>query len=844
MKNIVSKIILIFLFIGLFFIFTFYTFFSWEKKEISKPDFNISKIWEEVLNWSISDKIDFYTTIYSKNKNYKATKNNILFWTWVYLIDSRDIFSTINLDMWDNNVLLKWGWIVYIDNNPKYKKIISFNNKIKVNFLNKNTNKKSVEVYLYPHMSFWFKPYRFFKEEKADSLRVSQLWDLKYFNQNFSEIINWDNNTFIKKNKISFLSQSLQNIIKNQKKYSNQLEELKNINFWNIDSFYIERYFSLFYNNRKKIIYYKNKTLNLLIELLNSNDAKTVFEILKNIELIKELDLEESNKMKEFTKEIFYLVSYNLWKDSDSIQNSYDLLISRMFKINDNRKIKLTKDVDRYNYLWDFTKYLNLSVLDIENKSLEDIDKQYYILFKQNLLVSNLSNLDIEQKYYDILLKWFTSYSRNIEKNISVKNRDEFIVNIKYNINLLEKISSSFEYRYFEEGRNSQNLLTFKGKNNIKNILLIEKSIENIFEKYKKSTTYLEQNLYKYNPIIVRYTSIKKELKEYISALTSYSLYKKKYSKVNIELTKVKIYEDQEDILTKDKFINYISQFSWINLSSIDVEINEDFYKINNISINWRDFSFELLPYSWNIIQDIVYKKNWGYKNIREKGFYTHIESTSYALDKDKEKYRELFEKAKNEDKEKYNFSNYFRNTLFLSEDKNKEIYEEQSNSNQDDEIIQTFKRAKLLWNKWEFRNIKNTLNLNYSNLDVKRKTWKIFLIKILNSELRVIIKENNRNINYWAVFNSDYKLENNRHYFYNIKLEPFIKKNSSDKRELFPNVKFKLSWKIELADFEKQIKKLFLQIPEINKKYLELSNSKKITQITYSIVTGKYYFK
>jgi len=56
-----------------------------------------------------------------------------------------------------------------------------------------------------------------------------------------------------------------------------------------------------------------------------------------------------------------------------------------------------------------------------------------------------------------------------------------------------------------------------------------------------------------------------------------------------------------------------------------------------------------------------------------------------------------LFEKAKEEDKEKYNFGNYFRNTFFLSDDKEIEIYEKKSDFNKDDEIIQTFKIAKLL---------------------------------------------------------------------------------------------------------------------------------------------------
>ncbi len=842
MQNIVSKIILIFLFLLFFLILTFYTFFSWEKKELNKPDFNISKIWVETLSWAISDKIDFHTTIYSKNKDYKIIKNNILLWTWVYLIDSRDIFSEKIINMWTNNIIINWGWLVYINNNPNKKLIVSFNNKIKIEFINKISGKKWAEMYLFPHMYFYFRPFRFLNLEQVDSLRISQLGTLSYFNNSFKNLDEFD---FIKEKNKDFIKVVFERIIKNQKKYSKKLNEIKNKNIWNIVwEDFIEKYFSLFYNDRKKVIYYKNKTLNLLIKLLNNDDDKIISEIYKNIELIKELDLKEANTIKKIKKEIFYLVSYDLSDNSDLVQNRYNLLISKLFNINDSRKIKLIKDVDRYNFLWDFTNFLNLLILDIENKDLNLLEKEYYILFKQNILVSNFSNLELEQKYFDILLKWFISYSQNIEKYITDDNRESFIINVIYNKNLLEKIEKSFRYRYFKEDRNSQNLLILKENISIPNISWISIWITDIIEKYRKAEDNLKQDLFKFGHIIKSYEENIPKLKEYIDALSNYSLYKKEYSKINKILLWVEIYKDEEEKISRESFINYIKSFSWISVNNIDFEVKNNYYKINNISINWKNFSFDLFPYSWNLIRNIVYKNDWIYINNRQKWFYNFIESTSFVLNNEREKYEELFEKAKNEDKEKYDFQNFFVNTFFLSNDNKQEQFEIKENNDDDDEIIQNFKRSKLLWNRWEFRNISNILKINYSNLDVQRKTWKIFLIKIVDAKLNLKIKENNRNINYWALLNSHYKLEKNEHYFYNIKLEPFMKKDSSDKIELFPNIEFKLSWKIELTDFEKEIKTIFSKMPEINKKYLELSKIKKITTITYSIVTGKYYFK
>jgi len=844
MNNIVSKIILGFLFIVFFIILSFLTFFSNNKKEVTTPDFNIAKIWEQTLSGAILDKVSFYTSIYSKNKDYKIDDNNIIIWSWAYFIDSRDLFSDIIIKMWSNEILLKWGWMLYINNNPKYKTIVSFNNKAEINFINKNKN-KWVKIFLYPHMQFSFRPDRFEWKKEADSLLVSKYGVLKYLNKNFSQLILEKENSFVKKDNLVFFKTCLEDIIKKQERYSEQLNNLKNKSFWNIKSSeYIEKYFTLFYNDRKKVIYYKNITLKFLINLLNWWDQKDINKILVNLKLIKNLDQKEYDVMREFVKEIFFLISYDLSDKSDLTQKNFDSLISKIFKINDSRKIKLIKDIDKYNYIWDFTKLLNLTVLDIENKDLTLLDKEYYILFKQKILLSNFANLAIEEKYYDILLKWFVSYTNNIEANIKIDEHDNFLWNVKLNVYLIEQISLSFEKRYFEDVRNSQDLLLLKENKWIKDIEIIQKSIENIFKKYLKAKTSFEErpNIdWKY---IIKYDKLKKQLDEYIAALYNYSLYTKKYSKVNKIISNIKIYEDVEEELSKDKFIYEINKFYWINLSSIELEVKKNYYKVNNININGVNFSFDLFPYSWNLIKNIVYKKNGWYVDAREKWFYNQIESTSFSLDNEKEKYSDYYRKVDASKKEKYNFKNFFLNTFFISYVSDKENYNWiKLNSNNDDEIIQTFKNAKLLWNKWEFRNINTLLNIRYSNLDIKRKFWENFHIKIIDSELNLKKNSWKSNLEYWADFSSDYKLEINKHYFYNIKLRPYIKRTSS-KNDIFPWVTFAIRWKINLLEFKIKIKEIFNEIPKIEKEFIKLSKKQEINSITYNIITKKYYFR
>lgn len=856
MNKLISQIILGFTFITFLVVLSFYTFFWWEKKELDNHSFNITKLWEKKIDWVISDKINLYATIYSKNKDYKVSWNKITFWTWIYLIDSRDFFSTFTLDMWNDKVLLKWGWIVYINNNPENKTIFSFNNKVEIQFINKITKLNWIEVYLYPHMYLKFRPYRFEKLPRADTSRVWQLWILKYFNWDLIDLSKWNNLYFVKNENKIFLEKTILDILDKQKKYSIKFEKLKNNNLFNLNSSdFLEKYFSLFYNDRKKTVYYKNKILKLLIKLLNENkqDNKTINDILSDLKWIKDINIYEYKNTLNFIKNVFYLSSYNLVNNSDIIQNNYNLLIYKIFKINNIKEIELIKDVDKYNYLWDFTKYLKLTILDIENKNLTLLDKQYYILFKKNILISNFSNLNIEQKYFDILLKGFISYSENIEKNITVEEKDNFIINVKNNIDILEKLSKSLRVRYFKEKRNSQNLLVFKDSNNIiPNIKLIKKSIEDIFKKFNKAknTGYLKKRDNDFKNTIIRYKITKSKLEEYTNALENYFLYKKQYSKINEVLSWVEVYKDKEDKLSREKFLKYIKNFNWIELNSIDYDVENYFYKINNISISWRQFSFDLYPYNWNIIKnisynDLDYKNNLKSYDSKKRWFYNHLESTSYSLDNEKEKYKELFLKAKEEEKEKYDFRNFFLNTFFLLDTKKTVDFNKYDTKiNKDDEIIQTFKRAKLLWNKWEFRDLSDILNINYFNLDVKVETLGKFQIKIVNSKFNIDIKNWNKTEKYLGTFNSNYNIEDGKHYFYNIKLKPYIKRNSADKEYIFDNLDLKIIWKIKISDFRQKMKDIFTKIPDIKSKYLENKKEWKVREIIYNMIIWKYYIK
>lgn len=857
MSWIISKTVLFFITASLFLALIFYSFFSWEKDEIKAPTFNIESIWETDSGSLIVDKVDFFTTIYSRVKDYSVSENNIKFWTWFYIIDSRHSFNDFTLDLWDNKIILESGWMLYIDNNPKYKKIISFNNKAKIEFFTDGIDektklkirKKTVELYLYPHMYFWFSPKRFKYVKSADSLRISQLWILNYFNWDFNKIINNDSLKFIDNlEKKEFLKESLINIISKQKEYLKEFINKKNTKISTISWIdFIEKYFVIFYNERKKSIYYKNKILENSIKLLNENkkNSTLVGNILGDLDSLKNVNEKEYNEMKKILRKFFFLILYDLDEDGEIIELNYSKIIVKLFDLKDNRKLNLLKNVDRYNFLWNVDNYFNLLNLSINN-DLDNLSLEYYILFKQNMLISNMSNKDLSNELYDILLNWFISYSDNIENYFDEKDEKKIIQNIIYNKTLLDIFYESLSFRYFENEKNSQWLLILKWVN-INNIDEIKSAISKIFKKYKKSISFLDSNKTKYSSLIEKYDNLEVLINEYISALSNYSLYEENYSKVNRALIDVKIYQDDEEILSKKSFEEYIQKFNWINKDSIELEVVDNlYYKINNIFINNLVFSFELYPYSWYLIKNIKVKNRTIDKTTREFAFYNNLESTSFSLGNEEEKYKVLFEKAKDEEKETYDFKNFFINKFFLKSIKKKENYKDKydyDNKNEDDDIIQTFKIAKLLGDNWEFDKVKKYLKITYNNLDVKRISGNNYSIKIVDSDLNLDLSEWNKKLRYSAKINSSYRLSLDSHYFYNIIINPYLLEQNS-KKSIFPNIKFKIIWKINLITFNEDIEEIFKQMPKIESDYNNLKNKSQITEISYSMRFKKVTFK
>lgn len=849
MKQIIIKITLFIITLIFLFILIDYAFFSEKKNNFTNFSINIEEKQEKQLDFWIFEKIDLFTYIYSKNKDYTIWKDSIVFWTWIYIINSRQKFKNTTLDLWKQKIILKNGWMLYIDNSSKYKKIISFNEKVKIEFLNKNSEKRWIEMYLFPHMYFWFLPFRFYNKEKADSSRIKQLGILNYFNGDFKQIINGEELNFISDiEKKSFLQNSLKDISKNQQKYQNILKNKKNIKFYDISgSYFIEKYISFFYNDRKKSIYFKTKILKDSIKLLNikDKDFKISDNILKNLKELKRIDESEFLKITRILKKISFLTFYNLGEKSWIIEENYNKLIKKLYNYNDKDILTFSRKIDKYNFLWNITEFLSILNYPIKSIELNELEIEYYILFKQNILVYNLKNFKLDTEKYNILLNWIISYSKDIENHIDKNNNKISIQNIIYNKKLLDIFFQNFSNRYFYEKRDKYNLLTLKNTEII-DINELEKAIKKLFNKYKRNIWILKTNKEKYSDLIKKYDILEKQYKEYFFAFQNYSSYEEQYSKVNKAFINVDIYRDEKKWLNLEDFQNFFYYFNGISKNWLKVQIIDNmYYLVENMNIKNYDFSFTFHPQNWNKIKNISIQNTTFPESTREYIFYKTLESISFSLDNEREKYAKIFLKAKEEEKEYYDFKNFFINRFFVTEKEKKEdSIKETKIVNEDDEIIKTFKIAKLLW-KGEFYKVKKYLNIKYRDLHVKRISWENYSIKIKDSNLEISTWKWNNIKKYKVKFNSKYKLSKHEHYFYDISLNiEEVQKSQNKNIVLFPNVDFIIKWKINLIDFDETIRVLFEKIEDKRKKYEALEDKNSIKSIYYFLSSKTFQFK
>ncbi|USN58340.1 MAG: hypothetical protein H6767_08825 [Candidatus Peribacteria bacterium] len=236
----------------------------------------------------------------------------------------------------------------------------------------------------------------------------------------------------------------------------------------------------------------------------------------------------------------------------------------------------------------------------------------------------------------------------------------------------------------------------------------LEKSVNQLIQFYDKNKQLISGSSKERDIGYMRsYSELSGSFREYFLALRDYEKYEVEYNSVKRQLLDQAVVDvDTETTISEESFLEYMSQFQGVVLTNVDLTIEEDSYHAENVLIAGRRFSFDLLPGKRNEI-----------RNIQIDGEDSRV---SYALDDEEEALADLFAQAKQEERDRYDFRNFFLNTfIYKGGDTTREIVQDELPEDQEDKVIIAIKNDKLLGTRGEFASIKNLLQIEYDDLDV-----------------------------------------------------------------------------------------------------------------------------
>jgi len=887
--NFLLKILWYIIITLLFLFLVFYTFLSpqYQRIESLKINNNFQKNYS--LSWVLVNNLSQLDNIYYTNSGSYTIKNigNIIqieLWKGKFLFNINDLTKKYIISNKWIEIKPLWTWIFYLDTNH----LNNFNNT-DINIFSKESlleiwykNLKSWKIinnsYLYPHEYMKIKNLILkginWKEESiiqknTDFLRIkTQFFKSWYISDKITSSnpikstiwkIIWEKN-------INFLNISIDNINKNYKKDHLLVSYISKLESWDFPWVnYIKEHIFYFYNDAKKIIYYKNKITKNTLQLFNENQIKT-YTLRNKIEItlnkLKNIDKEEYNKMTGFINYLYVITEKNN-SLSNNLELFNDINIARKINFYDlklkiNTKPKFTSLIylkSTFN-LFDKWKINNL------NNNIHAFISYYYtdLRIKENNWELSYNKKNVNKlDYLGFYLKNYISYT--LKSNTSIKNSLELI-----NKYIILNKTTYFNNDRINTGIREWILFLNKLKNFIRNnlfnkkrneawILVKQSNTNNNIELYQE----LKNNIDKFNKNIDNnsklienkkdYEKIKKNLWEYFEALLNYEKYSLNNDKAKRNLLNAPTIWNNDNLikLSKEKFLQYIIKFDWINNNSVNNIkvniINNTYYEVKQIYINGKKMSFNLYPYDWNKISNIyIY---WIDKNKQE--YY----NSSYFLDKQKEYLKQKAMDSNVKNKDKYDFKKFFLNKFFKTNKTPNEItIDKTPKKNKNEEpIIVIFKSEKLLWKRGEFKIIRNIINIKYYDLLVNR-IWNIYNIYVNWSLFSIKNNKKIDNSTHWLLY-SKYILGTNSHYFENVGIKYYSTYKISNNIKIlwvWWN-KIKFLWKINILDLENTLKTFFLNKNNIELVYNSIYNTYiniNRLKINYDILTGQiiYNFK
>lgn len=753
-----------------------------------------------------------------------------------YFFDIKDFTSkyTLKNPWFSIENISNWAFIVdYFWDNVK---VYSFDSVLDFSLFDATSWVKSTSFRVYPHIfsKVDLKKNRFIK--KSDLFRISQVNSIKYIpNISHEEKIINDEifSIFDDNNSFSWFV----DIIKKYHNYSLvdgelSYEYLKSINIWNVSwADLLKKYSNFFINEDKKKLFLKN----LLLKRINSyfNDNSTFDESFENdfayeLETLKELSIKEYEDIILALEKHYYAVFSNTSSDFILKQKMSNLLkkTKKTSSFEDNN-LYLNHIFSNYNS-WnigdnEFISLLNYFIENYLSKSDDIYDYRTVSFLIWEIIKNNIDMTWSDLSLFNALL------SNYISLNSKILDKSNLIVKRTYldnYISLVSEIENFIRTDFFEQQRLLESELLeikpWKDKDKIKKLFSI------LFNEKWAIIPFIDSNLKTSRSAKnkLRFAMTKVLLLEYKQAFDDYEVYVQNYDKRILSILGVNsLFEWGEKItLSKQHFEDFIYSFRDANiLDNYTFKIYNEHYRVENLSISWAFFSFDLYPFKSYLIDNISVwddddKFSW----------------LSFRLLDEKQKY-----KNKYNDWELKFYDKFFENTFLNSEVEKEVVLLEEESKNTDFEPIayREFKLIKLLWEKGDFSNLPDFIKIDYDDISLKETaSW----FDIILDDIDIWVKS-------WSWFsykNFVWKFSWNYDIMGHFFVKPsivFYEENTQSTKK-FSWISINLNWNIPVNEIEKFIWILWENISNLNAFFLNVGDSQiKTWEITFDFWSKKF---
>jgi len=792
------------------------------------------------------EKVSAFDSIYFRWwSNYSVDSvddmTTINLWKWEFIIDIKNLRETYMVTHQFFDIKLPSSGKIYVNTqDTKNYSIIPFNTIAQIDL--KEWDTFITSLYLYPHMYLRFNPLRSRFLKNADLVRLSSVFTLDSFDESLSKN-NWkdlltklwiENADFLS----SYLTLTKEIFIENEKK----LDEIYAMDSWEFPwTSYLKRYFYLFLNDTKKKAYHKNSIFQKLNRLVSSDKKETeliasITDDMKGLSLYQE-DFDEIKDIIEY----YYTLSlshpdfsriygkvnlYSLWLSIDWIDSEDDiksyLALHSLYDTYD-----LSSEYSYENLMSFVQDYIQINkVFDGELTLSKKEELDYFSLFLNKIFISKLSSdsesleeFSTENNLNHILwvMKDYISIDNIVYDSLDDKRT---ITGVYVHLAVLEKLEDFIRNGLFKKERLSNGVLE-KNANfliNAREISLLQTNIESLLDFYSQNKKFLSEENQKDISLIKDYEWLGWKFVEYFSALSDYDTYIYNYDDSKSSLFGIETLWEKNNniIISKENALKYLDQFSNISVGDLKIDVKEDYYEISDFIANGKNFSFSLYPFDNHKIDSIV---------INNKPV-----SFSYKLDIVKLDWDDRKQGARDQqEREKYDFSNFFSNTFSdASSWDTAEIFEiNNDGSANQDKFIVVFKRDKLLWKTWEFSVVDDFLDIDFSDIDVVA-AGELYDIFITDANMRIDLDK-------WDItanFTSNYVLQEDKHYFKNIRLYPY-KSNLWVKKPVLWDNFIQVVWNIDLVDLKSEMQAIWKVYPRITSLYNSIQNKLDVSEMS-----------